>query len=269
MNDDINLKTKSWDSYYVLIDFDRTLTDGDSTSSWEILSKGGFMPDEYVNEVNKLYEYYRPFEVDLDISFDVKNKLMEEWWSKNINLFSLYGLREDVIKKVVKCKEFLYFRNGAEKFLEIMHKKNIPVVIMSAGIGNVIIEFLKQENCLYDNIYVVSNFIKFRDGKAIGIENNIIHSLNKNESFIPVELQSSNVVLMGDVLDDVFMVNDNKRFDALKIGFLNKDTEKYKDKFLKVFDVVMDTNEDFYDVMKLNVFKDNKYLKKKSLVLNR
>ena len=68
MNDEINLKTKDWDNYYVLIDFDRTLTDGNSTSSWEILSKGGFMPEEYVLEVNKLYEYYRPFEVDVNIS---------------------------------------------------------------------------------------------------------------------------------------------------------------------------------------------------------
>ena len=102
MNDDINLKTKDWDNYYVLIDFDRTLTNGNSTSSWEILSKGGFMPEEYTLEVDRLYQYYRPFEVDVNISNEEKNKLMREWWSRNIELFSLYGLKEEVISKVVK-----------------------------------------------------------------------------------------------------------------------------------------------------------------------
>ena len=263
MNDDINLKTKDWDNYYVLIDFDRTLTDGNSTSSWEILSKGGFMPEEYVLEVNKLYEYYRPFEVDLNISNEEKNKLMREWWSRNIELFSLYGLKEKVISKVVKCRDFIYFRSGASKFLELMHDKNIPVIIMSAGIGNVIEEFLKQEKSLYDNIYIVSNFIKFNNGVAFGIENNIIHSLNKNESFLPIDVQDRNVILMGDVLDDVYMVDDSKREDALKIGFLNKETMKYKKEFLKVFDVVMDFNEDFYDVMnKLDIFKNDNCKKK-------
>ena len=270
MNDDINMKTRKWDNYYVLVDFDRTLTDGCSLSSWEILSKSGFMPKEYVDKVNKLYEYYRPLEIDIDIDFDLKNKLMEEWWSKNINLFSEYGLREEYIKEVVKKKDFIYFRNGADKFLEIMHEKEIPVVIMSAGIGNVIVEFLKYNNSLYDNISIVSNFIDFQDGYDIGINKDIIHSLNKNESFISKNLRDRNCVVMGDVLDDVLMVDDDRRSSALKIGFLNEETKNYKEEFLKVFDIVLDDCQDFYDVMNiLDIFKDNKSLKSKSLVLNR
>ena len=53
----------------------------------------------------------------------------------------------------------IVLRDGFKDFLYGLYMQNIPVVILSAGIGNVILETLKLYNCLYDNIYIVSNFI--------------------------------------------------------------------------------------------------------------
>ena len=43
-----------------------------------------------------------------------------------------------------------------------MKEKNVPVIIVSAGIKNVIEEFLITEKCYFDNIYILSNLIKFK-----------------------------------------------------------------------------------------------------------
>ena len=46
-------RIKEWsdDSIYVLTDFDRTITVGNSDSSWSILSKSDMVPKEYVNRL--------------------------------------------------------------------------------------------------------------------------------------------------------------------------------------------------------------------------
>ena len=49
------------------------------------------------------------------------------------------------------------YRNGAKEFLKKMNEFNVPVIIISAGIGNVIEEFLKLENDYYENIKIISN----------------------------------------------------------------------------------------------------------------
>ena len=90
MFDDINTKIKDWDKFYILTDFDRTLTKGNSESSWGVLSKSNLIDKDYIKARGKLYEYYRPYEVDLTMDYDTKNKLMVEWWSNHIKLLIKY-----------------------------------------------------------------------------------------------------------------------------------------------------------------------------------
>ncbi len=263
MFDDINKKIKDWDKFYILTDFDRTLTKGNSESSWGVLSKSNLIDKDYIETRGKLYEYYRPYEVDLTMDYNTKNRLMVEWWSNHIKLLVKYKFREEYIEKVIRDTKVLSFRKGVVEFFNNMHNNNVPIVIVSAGIGNFIDEFLKQNGIMYDNVYIISNFIKFVDGIAVGIEGNIIHSLNKNEECIPDSVKNiikdiENVVVIGDGVDDVKMVDDEKRSDALKIGFLTDDTKDKRDEFLKVFDIVLDTNGNFDDIMKeIDIFKFN------------
>lgn len=97
-------KIKDWkdDSIYVLTDFDRTITVGNSESSWSILSKSNMVPREYVEERQKFFDYYRPFEINEKLDYETKNKLMTEWWNKHIGLFIKYQLSEEVINSAAK-----------------------------------------------------------------------------------------------------------------------------------------------------------------------
>lgn len=57
--------------------------------------------------------------------------------------------------------------------------KKVPVIILSAGIGNAIETFLNNEKCYYDNIYIISNFIEFKEDKMQKFTASLIHSMNK------------------------------------------------------------------------------------------
>lgn len=251
-------KWQNWhdDSIYVVTDFDRTLTIGESESSWGILSTGDFVSPEYIEDRNRLYKKYRPIEIDETMDWEKKNKYMIEWWNKHISLFIKYKLKEEVIKNAIKDVKIMRFRDGAIEMLKSFYKRNIPVIIISAGIGNFIELFLKLHGCYYDNIFIVANFIKFEDGIAVGIEDMIIHSLNKNEVSLPQNIldkvtKRKNIILMGDNSSDINMISEEKRKEALKIGFLEENVLENKSLYEKIYDVVCMDKTNFKELNKV------------------
>ena len=245
-------RIKNWsdDSIYVLADFDRTITVGDSEGSWSILSKSDKVAKGYKKEAREIYNYYRPIEVDESLDEDIKNDLMVEWWNKHINLFVKYQIPEEIISTAARDLNIMKFRAGGREFLESMRDRKIPVVIISAGIGNFIEQFFEVNNCKFENIFIVSNFIKFEKGIAVGISDTVIHSLNKNEVALSEEIKAKlgerkNIILMGDCIGDVKMAKKEYREDALKIGFLEENIEESKPYYEAEFDVVCTDNTGF------------------------
>ena len=72
------------DSICVLTDFDRTITTGNSPSSWSILSNSNMISNEYVKESYELYNAELPGEM-LDWSFWYDNaETVEEYHSEQV-----------------------------------------------------------------------------------------------------------------------------------------------------------------------------------------
>ncbi len=248
-----NISNWTDDTIHVLTDFDRTITVGNSDSSWSILSKSNLVPKKYVLERQELFNYYRPIEIDETLDYETKNRLMTEWWNKHINLFIKYKLSETVINEAAKNLRAMSFREGAKEFLENMKSRNIPIIIISAGIGNFIEQFLIKNDCNFDNIHIISNFIKFENRIAIGISENVIHSLNKNEVSIPDEIREmikyrKNIILLGDSISDIKMVSKQNRACALKIGFLEEKATENMKYFEEHFDVVCTDNTSYIEL---------------------
>ena len=250
-------RIKDWndDNVYILADFDRTITVGDSEGSWSILAKNGSVSEGYKKEAREIYEYYRPIEVDETLDENIKNDLMVEWWNKHINLFVKYQIPEEIISNAARDLNIMKFRAGGREFLENMRDRKIPVIIISAGIGNFIEQFFEVNDCNFENIFIVSNFINFKNGVAVGISDNVIHSLNKNEIALTPEIKHilnnrKNIILMGDCIGDVKMAKDECRKDALKIGFLEENIEESKPYFEAEFDVVCTNNTGFDELSK-------------------
>lgn len=247
-------------SYYVVADFDKTLTEGTSNSTWAVMANANGVNEEYTKKRNELYKIYRPKEIDMTLSEEEKSQYMEEWWQKHISLFFEYGLEEKAVKNSIKDGG-LKFREGAKEFLEKMRDMSVPVIIISAGIGNIIEEFLNQEECYFDNIFVLSNFVKFKDGIIEKIEGSTIHALNKNVVKLPKKITDKlsirkNILLLGDGIADLKMVKAEDLEKTITVGFLDEKIEENLEYYNKEFDIVLTNQASIDDVNKiLNLYK--------------
>ena len=246
---------------HVLTDFDRTLTHAyveglESATSFAQVRNGKYLSDEYTAEVKELFAKYRPIELDVSLSAEQKAPLMLEWWKKHFDALVKYGLDRKIIDEIAHSRDFR-FRERAGEFLQLMNEKKIPVVIMSAGLGDVFVRNLEIENSLHENIFVITNLFEFNvDGKAQKIKEPIIHSMNKHEIVVPgfpifeKIKDKKNVLLLGDVAEDVGMIDGFEYDNLIKIGFFNEglavDGDVHFEEFKKKFDVII-TNDGSMD----------------------
>ncbi len=235
---------------HVIADFDRTLTKAfvNGQKSPTVIAQirnGTYLTSNYAPEAHKLYDVYHPLEIDPNLSPEVKNKKMQEWWERHFELLFRCGLTKKVMEEIVAART-LKFRDGALEFMDLLREKEIPLVIMSAGPGDMIGEYLRLEGRLYDNAHIVANMLEFdRFGKAVGLKGKIIHSLNKDEaelkglSFYKQLQKRKNVLLLGDGVDDLKMIHGFNYAQLMSFGFLNEEAEKSIDEFRRNFDVVL------------------------------
>jgi len=170
---------------------------------------------------------------------------MHEWWMNHFEIIIECGLTKDMIKEIVSHK-MLKLREGIDDFLALLHKNRIPTIIISAGTGDMIKEQLKQEQLNYPNIEVIANFFVFNgEGQAIGVQEPIIHSMNKHEteiegfdSFEKIR-NRKNIIIMGDILEDLGMVDGFDYENLISIGFLNEKVDTKLDEFKENFDIVI------------------------------
>lgn len=254
--DKINLNKNN---VYIAIDFDKTITSVESIDSWD--ATGNILGKEFKKELGDLYEEYGPIERSYSIDFKEKEIAMEEWYSKCMGLYYKYGLTNKKLIKSIDESEMI-FREGAKEFLQDMNSKNIPVIILSAGIGNVIERFLKTNNCYFDNVYIISNFIEFdNDGKMREFEDcKMIHSLNKTmKNHLPKEIEENlnkkrYKILFGDLIEDKKMVEEKDLKNTITVCFLNKNTEVDLNKFNVNFDIVLSENDANFKIAEKIVF---------------
>lgn len=256
-----SIPVNDYENIYVITDFDRTITSGGSKTSWSILSESNLVPTEYKDERNALYKKYRPIELDEEMNLSERNKLIRKWYLEHIELFIKYKLTKDIFENATSNLRVMEFRNGAKEFIKFLHNNNIPLIIISAGIGNFIECFLKHNDCYYDNVYISSNKIIFKNNVAFGVDCNIIHSLNKNEVSLPDDIKvkiskKNKVLLLGDQISDLKMIDRNEHKEIITVGFAteeNNDLERFK----SYFDIVCEDDEDYNDLMKI-IFPDKK-----------
>ena len=254
------LKGVSLSSLHVVSDFDRTLTkcfvNGKKIpSTIALIREGGYLTDDYPRKAFTLFDTYHPIEVDDSLDFEYKYLKMKEWWEEHERLLVASGMCRAVVDDIIS-KYPKMFRDGSLEFLKLLYEKEIPILIFSSGNGNIIEGALEKENALFSNIHILSNTFNFdSDGKATGYKNEVIHILNKSETAIEdkYKMLISNrphVLLLGDSLGDLGMVDSLHSSIIIKIGFLNEHPEKlelYKSKF----DIVITEDGSMDEVLSL------------------
>lgn len=259
----------------VIADFDATLTkywiDGHrGQSSHNLLRQN----PEYDEKRQKLFDYYHPLEFDPTIPLEEKAKLMEEWWEKTHGLLVEGGLTYDAIKTSV-ANATIAFRDGVAELFEFLEERDVPVLVFSAGLADIIEEVFRQKlHRPFNNVRIVSNRMIFdQNGHLVTFKGKTIHVLNKNEHALDMagplhdhehidgvngevdDISSlkkrTNVLLLGDHIGDLGM-SDGLNYDTLiSVGFLNHNIKNSLDSYRKSFDLVYLNDASMWGVLEL------------------
>lgn len=250
--------------FHVVADFDKTLTspfvNGVAVPSViSLLRDRGYISPDYSEKAKALANHYHAIEVDLKIPEEKRREAMQEWWTKHFDLLIQSGLNKKHLERIVN-EEGLEFRKGALEFLDLMHEKDVPVIILSSsGLGDTIEMLLERERRMYDNIYVITNRFDYTDaGTVLGVKRPIIHSMNKDETSLknmPTIAHAvkgrKNVLLLGDGIGDLGMVAGFKYSGLIKVGFLEDKPRENLSAYQQAFDMVLTDNSSFEEINKL------------------
>jgi 5'-nucleotidase len=218
-----------------------------------------YLTPDYPEKAQALYDKYQPIEIDPKIPLAEKQILMHRWWSEHYELLVKSGLTKQDLARVAQSKK-IALRLGAVEFMKFLHHYDIPLVILSAaGLGFETIQmYLGNKNLMYENVHIVSNVLQWdENGKAIGVQEPIIHTCNKNYAavkeleFFETIRERKNIILLGDGTGDAAMVEGFEYDNIIKIGFLNENAEEHLESFHKNFDVIIlnDGSMDFVNTL--------------------
>ncbi len=237
----------------VVSDWDRTLTkarteDGQDATSYSAIAHGAYLGEAYRVEMDRLYARYRPIEISQTISHREKQKAMRDWWMAALAMMQKYGLTEEVIEDIA-IRDFMRLRDGSIDLFKILADREIPLLILSAGIGNVIAKYLKVRALLTSNVAITANKLIFdTHGAVAGFCEPVIHSFNKARH---ASVPRSCVLLIGDTIEDAQMVNDTQANCIIRVGFLNESVEENSATYLRAYDVVICNDASMVPVIEL------------------
>jgi 2-hydroxy-3-keto-5-methylthiopentenyl-1-phosphate phosphatase len=85
-----------------------------------------------------------------------------------------------MVREVPVC-----FRPGAKEFADNCNVHDIPLLVFSAGLGDIIQEIMRKAEMIVGTLHIVSNMMEFNeDGLIVNFKDPLIHILNKNEANI-------------------------------------------------------------------------------------
>lgn len=244
----------------IITDFDYTLSkfsiDGNRGSCChKVMEDCDLLTDDVYAEAQTLQKKYYPLEVDPNLSMDMKIKYMVEWVELSHALLYRVGIKkEDVYiaaKKSIESNK-IAIRQGVNDFFKVLNSNNIPALIFSAGIADVLEAILNilVTDINWNNVHVISNRCIFAGPNDVlnSFEEPVLHVFNKKtEAYLhtgffqrPDVNHRKSLLLLGDSLGDGLM-SEGMECDPnaiIKVGFLNDRLERLPD-YLNVFDVIV------------------------------
>jgi HAD superfamily phosphoserine phosphatase-like hydrolase len=246
-----SFKKSGKEKIHIVLDFDKTLVmgknqKGENITVWDAIEK--FVSKELQMKSIRLYKKYRPLEMKRKLS----EKQAIKWWEWNLNIFK--GIKSSEIEK---ASHIIETRPFVKEFFILCKKKKIPTIIISASVKNIIDLWCQREKIKPTK--VLSTELFFHNGRVSGWKREtLIHSLNKREKghkeIKKIKVKRPKTILIGDSLDDVYMVEGDKNVIRIAI-YDTKDSYKGNLKeFINQFDLVFKGNN-FRPMLKiLNLF---------------
>jgi len=236
-----------------MVDFDKTLSrhtnpDGKKgKTSHNII----ILPDATQEAKDADFEKYHAIEIDPDMTVKEKIPIMEEWYGRtNTHIINSGITEEKMIKDVEESPVLL--RDGVVEFFQECARLNIPVIVVSAGLGDVaslvLKRFFREKNIPESGWSMVSNNLQWSDEKPkkiIGVSEPLIHMFNKSWAGVSEEIkdkhklnEKTNVMVVGDSNGDSTIAHGSP-YGQVTIGFLNDNLVKKTPQYNCLFDYLL------------------------------
>ena len=228
-----------WDSSLLLLDFDRTITTAAcGTSCHGVIESCAELSVEYRAATKKLFEKYYPLETSATLTREEKIPIMTEWYTQAHTLLLKEPFTPTLLSSASQNSKAA-LRPGFDELHKLARENGAPLVVCSAGLGNVVYALLQhllppEEAVHAKDIPIVSNWLKFAEGtdRLTGFSEPLLHMYNKDGAFIKSQLGAERwekissgrdvCILLGDGLGDAAMADGLGVEHVLKIGFLNE-----------------------------------------------
>lgn len=138
------------------------------------------------------------------------------------------------LARCFKSSNYGYFiyRDGVGDFLKDLSAAKVPVLILSAGLKNVILEVLSKYGLLDETLKIVANHLKcevLEDESESDYEGPLVHPYNKDvissclsDSYFTDFSNRKNIIVLGDSLEDLYMSKGvSYAKTVLTIGYFN------------------------------------------------
>ncbi|KAJ3184289.1 hypothetical protein HDU87_005136 [Geranomyces variabilis] len=178
------------DNLHIISDFDMTISrywvNGErNVGSHRVLSLSSRVPEEFTAKSNAIYRKYYPMEISQTLSHTEKVQAMVEWWTTQHDLILDLKLTKDELNSMAD-ETHVILRDGLEDWVQLCEELGLPLLVFSAGLGDVIEAVLRKQGLLRPNVEIVSNMLHFGPDKiADRFEGKIIHTFNKDEANFP------------------------------------------------------------------------------------
>lgn len=250
-------------SLHIIIDFDRTMTchwaDAAQTrpmmTSYAVLQQR--WPAAEKAQVDAISRHYYAIETDPKLSPAEKAPAMVEWHRLSNALAVEVGMtRGDVAEAVAAAG--LALRPGVRELVAWCERHGVPLVVMSAGVADVVTEALRQllgcPAALPPVVHVVSNVMLWGpDGRLAGFSEPVLHVFNKRAGVIEPGGRAAealrgrpHAIVVGDSTGDATMADGDAACAAadgagavLKLGLLNHDVDALLPRYCELFDAVL------------------------------
>lgn len=260
----------------VIADYDNTLTKAfanskPSRSAFGVIEESALNSPQYISDAKALDDKCREYENDISIHFNKRKEIMENWYNAGLELMVNEKISKDLLHKMV-CEsvneKHVMFREGIEDFFTLLIAHNIPLILISGGIKQVIEGEFKLFTKHYDTLIkkgllkIIANEFIFKDDIVVDYVKPTILTFNKNQ-FLNDEIvllqnetkknansnanahNEKNIIFLGDHLNDIDAIIDLKYNTCLSFAFYNVLQGDVPQSYCDNYDVVIRNDGDF------------------------
>lgn len=174
---------------------------------------------------------YYQHEIDPNLTQEERFEYMKEWWTLAHENLVRHRITVPLIEECLHpLRSEIVLRHGCRQLLNLLQKNDIPLLVFSAGIADIIERYMEQQGLHLDNVHILSNrmshvifagcgttltlspspgMVMDEAGCLVAFQQPIVHSANKallvDRAAHVLHPERAAFIVVGDHIHDALM----------------------------------------------------------------